>query len=239
MESGITNKIHVLCTRPVSEELVREAASKGVGIDVLSFIDTEPIESVEVQQEIENALILSATVVFTSMNAVEAVAEYLFDEQPAWRIYCMGNTTRQLVKKYFGEQSIVSTADSATALAEEIIGNETSEEIIFFCGDQRRDELPALLKKNNVEVNEIVVYHTITVPHKILKAYTAVLFFSPSAVESFFSANKGGDKTIFFAIGDTTAAAIKKHTANRVHVGDAPGKEALVRDMLSFFTADI
>jgi hypothetical protein len=32
-------------------------------VDILSFIDTEPIESVEVQQEIENALILSATVV--------------------------------------------------------------------------------------------------------------------------------------------------------------------------------
>jgi uroporphyrinogen-III synthase len=235
MESGSNNSIRVLCTRPIPGELVEEAAAKGIAVDVLSFIETEPIESVEVQQEIENALILSATVVFTSMNAVEAVAEFLFDEQPDWKIYCMGNTTRQLVKKYFGEQAIQSTAENATALAEKIVENEMPEEILFFCGDQRRDELPQLLKQQDVEVNEIVVYHTIAVPHKISRDYTAVLFFSPSAVESFFSANKAGDKMIFFAIGNTTALAIKKHTANRVLIGDAPGKEELVKDMISFF----
>jgi uroporphyrinogen-III synthase len=235
MESGSNNSIRVLCTRPIPVELVEEAAAKGIAVDVLSFIETEPIESVEVQQEIENALILSATVVFTSMNAVEAVAEYLFDEQPDWKIYCMGNTTRQLVKKYFGEQAIQSTAENATALAEKIVENEMPEEVLFFCGDQRRDELPQLLKQQDVEVNEIVVYHTIPVPHKLSTDYTAVLFFSPSAVESFFSANKAGDKTIFFAIGNTTALAIKKHTANRVLIGDAPGKEELVKDMISFF----
>ena len=235
MESGGSNKIQVLCTRPIPQDLIEEAAAKGITVDVLSFIDTEPIESVEVQQEIENALILSATVVFTSMNAVEAVAEFLFDEQPDWKIYCMGNTTRQLVKKYFGEGSIQSTAENATALAEKIIENEMPEAVLFFCGDQRRDELPQLLKQQDVEVNEIVVYHTIPVPHKLSKDYTAVLFFSPSAVESFFSANKAGEKTIYFAIGNTTASAIKTHASNRVLVADAPGKEALVKDMISFF----
>lgn len=236
MESGKSNKIQVLCTRPIPDDLVEEAASKGIVVDVLSFIDTEPIESVEVQQEIENALILSAIVVFTSMNAVEAVAEFLFDEQPDWKIYCMGNTTRQLVKKYFGERSIQSTAENAIDLAEKIIENEMPEEVLFFCGDQRRDELPQLLKQHDVEVNEIVVYHTIPVPHKLLKDYNAVLFFSPSAVESFFSANKAGEGTIYFAIGNTTASAIKIHATNRVFVADAPGKEALVKDMISFFT---
>jgi uroporphyrinogen-III synthase len=236
MESGVNNTIQVLCTRPIPEDLVAEAAAKNIRIDILSFIDTEPIESVEVQQDIENALILSATVVFTSMNAVEAVAEFLFDEQPDWRIYCMGNTTRQLVKKYFGEKSIIDTADNATALAEKIIENEMPDEVIFFCGDQRRDELPQLLKDESVAVNEIVVYETIPVPHKLSKIYTAILFFSPSAVESFFSANRAEDKTIFFAIGNTTAAAIKKHCTNRVLVADAPGKEELVKDMISFFT---
>ncbi len=237
MESGANNKIHVLCTRPIAEGLVAEAAAKNIQIDILSFIDTAPIESVEVQQEIENALILSATVVFTSMNAVEAVAEFLFDEQPDWRIYCMGNTTRQLVKKYFGEKSIIDTAENATALAEKIIENEMPEEVIFFCGDQRRDELPQLLKEESVAVNEIVVYETIPVPHKLSKTYTAILFFSPSAVESFFSANRAEEKTIFFAIGNTTAGSIKSHCSNRVLVADAPGKDELVKDMISFFTA--
>lgn len=235
MGSGENKTIHVLCTRPIQEDLVADAAAKGIGLDVLSFIHTEPIESVEVQQEIENALILSVTVVFTSMNAVEAVAEFLFDEQPDWEIYCLGNTTRQLVKKYFGERSVAGTAEGATALAQKIIEDETTGSVLFFCGDQRRDELPQLLRQQDIEVNEIVVYQTIAVPHKLTKYYTAVLFFSPSAVESFFSVNKAADKTIFFAIGNTTASAIRKHTTNRVLVGEAPGKEELVKDMISFF----
>jgi uroporphyrinogen-III synthase len=47
-------------------------------------------------------------------------------------------------------------------------------------------ELPKLLKQQDVEVNEIVVYHTIPIPHKLSKITAAVLFFSPSAVESLF-----------------------------------------------------
>ena len=95
--SGMENQIKILCTRSVSPEMIGSAASMGIVIDTLPFITTEPIENIEVQQEIENALLLSTTVVFTSMNAVEAVAVFLSDAVPDWRIYCIGNTTRELV----------------------------------------------------------------------------------------------------------------------------------------------
>jgi hypothetical protein len=55
------------------------------------------------------------------MNAVDAVAAYLTDEQPNWQVYCIGFTTHQLVKKYFGPQVIVGVAENAAALAEKII----------------------------------------------------------------------------------------------------------------------
>ena len=230
------NKIQVLCTRPVAAELVQEAAAKGIAIDMLSFIETAPIKSVEVQQEIENVLNLTATVVFTSMNAVEAVAEFLIDEQPEWKIYCIGNTTRRLVKKYFGEHSIAGTADSAAALAEVIIEEGIAKKVYFFCGDQRREELPQILKQNNTALYEIVVYQTMAVPHKISKLYAGILFFSPSAVESFFLVNKSIEKTIFFSIGETTSAAIKKYTSNKIILADEPGKEELLRNMMEFFS---
>jgi len=230
------NSIQILCTRPVGETLIEEAGRKGISIDTLSFIETAPIENVEVQQEIEAALVLSATVVFTSMNAVEAVAEFLFDEQPDWKIYCIGNTTRELVEKYFGEMAIAATAASAAELADIIIGDYNTDEVIFFCGDQRRDELPQKLRDNDIEVNEIVVYQTIPVPHKIRKSYKGILFFSPSAVESFFSANKISNGTVLFAIGNSTAETIKKYTANKVIIADTPGKEELIRKMMEYFT---
>jgi len=230
------NKIFILSTRPIDAPLINEAKHQNIEIDILSFIETVPIRSIEVQQEIENALLKSSAVVFTSMNAVEAVANELDGHQPDWRIYSIGNTTRQLVKKYFGEEAIAGTAESAAELAELIVEEDNSDDIFFFCGEQRRDELPDILRNNDIDVNEIVVYQTIQVKHKIEKTYHGILFFSPSAVQSFFSNNKISDKTILFAIGNTTATEIKKYTNNKIITGDEPGKENLVTEMIRYYT---
>ena len=230
------NKISILSTRPIDESLIKEAGQLNIEIDVLSFIETEPIKSIETQEEIKNALLKSSAVVFTSMNAIEAIANELNGQQPDWRIYTLGNTTKQLVKKYFSEEMIAGTADSAKELAELIVEKDNSDELLFFCGDQRRDELPAILQNNNIRVNEIVVYRTIAIKNKIDKTYEGILFFSPSAVQSFFSDNKISDQTVLFAIGNTTANEIKEYTKNKIIIGDKPGKEDLVRKMIRFYS---
>jgi Uroporphyrinogen-III synthase len=230
------DKIHILSTRPLPAGLTEEARQLGIWIDETSFIETEPIRSVEVQQEIEQALIKFTAVVFTSMNAVEAVTEELDGALPEWKIFCIGNTTREVVEKYFGENTIAGTADNALALAEEIIQDEEIDEVTFFCGDQRRDELPDALRQNDIEVIEVVVYNTIPIPQKIEKNYHGILFFSPSAVESFFKKNKIPDQTYLFAIGNTTAATIKKYTTNKIIIAKEPGKENLVRQMMEYYS---
>jgi len=236
MPSEMQNRIHILCTRPLNDTLTSEAKQAGIDIDQLPFIETVPIESIDVQQEIEQALLQTATVVFTSMNAVEAVALYQEEMEPAWEIYCMGGTTNKLVEKYFGKNKIAGTANDAASLAELIAADRFNDEVIFFCGDQRRAELPSILALYDMEVNEIVVYQTIAVPHKIDKSYHGILFFSPSAVASFFQKNKLPVTTILFAIGNTTANEIKKYTSNTIIISDEPVKENMVSKMIEYFT---
>lgn len=228
--------IHILCTRPVDESRIEEAKQKGIALDVLSFIETESIKTIEVQQEIEWVSVQEATVVFTSMNAVEAVTEMLDGHIPQWSIYCMGYKTKQLITDYFGEEAISGTADNAAELADEIIENEEPEEVIFFCGNQRRDELPGKLHKHHIDVNEIVVYETVAIEHTVDNTYDAVLFFSPSAAESFFKKNKLTGKTIVFAIGNTTAQTVSKFCSNKVIISKLPGKEELVEQALAYFS---
>ncbi len=228
--------IHILSTRPVDESKIKDAGKKGIALDVLSFIETEAIQTIEVQQEIEWASVQEATVVFTSMNAVEAVTEMLDGHIPEWRIYCMGYKTKQLITDYFGEDTIAGTADNAAELADEIIENEDPEEVIFFCGNQRRDELPGKLQKQQINVNEIVVYETIAVEHTVEKMYDAILFFSPSAAESFFKKNKLNTKTIVFAIGNTTAQTVSRFCSNKVIISKLPGKDELVDQAVQYFT---
>lgn len=228
--------INILSTRPIDPSLIETAGTKGIFIEVRSFIETTPVQSTDLAQEIENVLSRSATVVFTSMNAVDAVAKYLNGHKPHWKIYSIGTTTSQLVKKHFGENSIAGTAYNAADLAGLIVKDRETDKVIFFCGNQRRDELPQILSNNNIAVTEIEVYKTTAVPHKINRNYNGILFFSPSVVESFFSNNSINHQTILFVIGNTTAEAIKPFTNNRIIISSTPGKENLAEQMIEYFT---
>lgn len=227
-----------MSTRPLSEEIIEAALERGVEIKVLSFIDTAPIQTTEVIEEIEHVSTQVASVVFTSMNAVEAVANVIQGERPEWNIYCIGNSTRTLVQRYFGEVFVTATANDAASLAETIIEEGTAEEVYFFCGDQRRNELPEMLQDAGIEVNEIVVYETIETPHRLNDEFAAVLFYSPSAVNSFFRYNRLGEHTLAFAIGKTTAATIQQFSRNRIVIADEPGKDQLAWKAVEMLNGD-
>lgn len=229
------NKINILSTRPVDKSLLQEARAKNMVLDTLSFIETEAIQTIEIQQEVEQVSIQFATVVFTSMNAVESVTGMLDGHIPNWNIYCIGYRTKELIEKYFGETAIAGTADSAMELAELIIEEDATDEVVFFCGDQRRQELPSKLHEHNINVIEITVYQTIPINHTIEKEYDGVVFFSPSAVDSFFKKNKLPAKTIVFAIGITTEQTIRKYCSNKIIVSRLPGKEKLVEQAMGYF----
>jgi uroporphyrinogen-III synthase len=229
------NRIQILSTRPLHETLLQEAKQAGIDIDELSFIETNPIQSPTLQSEIDEALQQSITAVFTSMNAVEAVADQIKEKKTNWKIYCIGTTTQQLVVNYFGQDAIAGTANDAAALAKLIIEDQPKGKLLFFCGDQRRDELPEILQQNSIKLKEIIVYQTTAIQHRIQKLYEGILFFSPSGVESFFSNNQLTKKTILFAIGNTTAKEIKKHSNNQIVISNEPGKENLARKMMEYF----
>jgi uroporphyrinogen-III synthase len=229
------NKINILSTRPLNQKLIEEAAGKNIFIECISFIETEMIVDNVLKEQI---LLLSnhqITVVFTSMNAVEIVAKYLDNIKPNWKIFCIGSATKDLIKIHFGESSIAETADSASVLADKIILHNNISSVIFFCGNQRRHELPEKLLQHKIEVKEIEVYKTIALAEKINVDYNAIIFYSPSTVESFFSVNKVNQQTILFAIGNTTAGEIKKYSTNKIIVAENISKKLLAEQSINFF----
>ena len=146
----MANKISILSTRPLETALLEAAKAKDIQIDIVSFIDTTPIENSGIKEEISKILKQPASVVFTSMNAVNTVAAYINGNTPDWNIFCIGQTTRQLAAKYFGEQSIQTVGNNASELADQMIGNKSVKQVVFFCGDQRREELPRKLRQNGI-----------------------------------------------------------------------------------------
>jgi uroporphyrinogen-III synthase len=233
------NKISILSTRPLQVEFINKASENNIEIEIISFIETKAIEEDSLKERILHLSHHQLTVVFTSMNAVEGVLLSLSNKKTDWKIFCIGSTTKKLVEENFGENSIDGTADSANSLADVIINQKNISSVIFFCGDKRRDELPDKLAKHNIEVNEIEVYKTLETPHLITKNYDAILFYSPSAVSSFFSVNKINEQTVLFAIGSTTANEIKKYSDNKIIVGNEPEKKLLAGEAIKYFDSII
>ncbi|WP_291870568.1 hydroxymethylbilane synthase [Maribacter sp.] len=163
-------------------------------------------------------------VIFTSKNGIEALiqnvtaGELQFDN-----IYCVGRKTKRLIEKRIGE--VTFSAPNAKKLAEYLADNLETKEVTYFCGDIRLDELPTLLAENNIEVTEIEAYKTTLAPREVEKDTKAILFFSPSGVQSYMQINDT-NKTAY-CIGETTAEEARKHFTE-VKVADMRTVESVV-----------
>jgi uroporphyrinogen-III synthase len=226
-----TSSIYLLSTAALSPELVEEAAQKGMMLEAEAYISIEPVLGEALGARIMELGRQPLVAVFTSTNAVEAIGR---TGGWGWMIFCTSGATQRLVAERFGADAIAGTADSAAGLAAQII-RVAPDAVYFFCGDQRRDELPDLLKETGLTIHEVVVYRTLLTPRKAKRDYAGIAFFSPSAVESYFSLNTVADDVTLFAIGRTTAAAIQARCSCPVIISDRPGKDALIHTMTDHF----
>lgn len=228
------NKIQILSTKLIGTPLTGLQSTACFSIDEIPFIETEAIDNPGIEKKIIELSKQNLTVIFTSANAVKAIKKYL-PSQLDWKIFCIGHKTKNIVAETFGESNIIGTADYGEQLAAKVIKHPLPGRTVFFSGNQRRDVLPAILNLNGIELEELVVYNTIEKPQALSKTYDAILFFSPSAVRSFFTDNTISTKTQIFAIGDTTANEIKLFTKLPVITSRHPDIEELLQHVINHF----
>ena len=133
------------------------------------------------------------------------------------------------------------SAQNSTALAAEIkAGPEPLRQrpTVFFCGDRRMPGLPAAFKELEIPLEELVCYKTTCSPSNLNGDFAGFLFFSPSAVDCFFTHNASVNQSaVLFAIGETTAKSITKYCNNKVIVAPEPSETALLNEVKIYFEA--
>ncbi|SDQ16617.1 uroporphyrinogen-III synthase [Flagellimonas zhangzhouensis] len=165
--------------------------------------------------------------IFTSKNAVAAFLNQVKDvELSNFNTFCVGEKTKSLLEE--NGLKVIKMAENATELAKNIIINHKNEGFLFLCGNKRRDELPELLTKNNIQFKELEVYRTEVNPKAFQRNFDGILFFSPSGIRSFLLENKIGNSTLF-CIGDTTANEAKKHSKNVIIANKPTVENVLVQ----------
>ena len=176
---------------------------------------------------------INDNLIFTSQNAVKAVANHP-DVQEIRRnpVFCVGERTADLLDEL--GFTVQESAENAAALAKIMTTDYVSESFTFFSGNLRMETLPEQLKVAGIDYNEIEVYETILMPKRIETPVEGILFFSPSAVESYLQANTITNE-MCFCIGKTTAEALEKITQDII-IANHPTVENVIIQCLNHYS---
>lgn len=184
---------------------------------------------------------INENLIFSSQNAAQSVLLHSKVEGlKSKNVFGVGIKTKALLEE--NGFNVVVYVDYASDLAEIITLIYSNESYTFFSGNLRKETLPKALVAAKIKFNEIQVYETSLTPQKIPTPnpskggearFDGILFFSPSAIESYLKENKIKNE-ICFCIGETTASALETITRNII-VADQPSVENVIEDVIEEF----
>jgi len=206
---------------------------------VLTDVGFEVLESnfIEVETKIFELNGIKDNLIFTSQNAVRSFLTHpQFEENKSGlqlkKAFCVGVKSKTILTDAGFE--VVAYADYASDLAEIISLIYANGSYTFFSGNLRKETLPLVLKNAGIEFNEIEVYETQLKPHKIKEAVDAILFFSPSGVESYLKDNPI-KKELCFCIGETTAEALENKHIKNIIIAEFPSVENVITEVKEYY----
>jgi uroporphyrinogen-III synthase len=181
-------------------------------------------------------------VAFTSPRGARAVVERLASRGLQWprtspAVWAGGTSTRAELEKSLGGVRVLQPEESAglgaaEGLARAMLVAGTSGPVLFACGAQRRDELPALLRAKGVQVEEVECYRMILAPLAEARATAGaggwLVVASPSVVALLVRAATSPDRPNLIAVGPTTAAAARAAGWIPAAVADEPSVAGLI-----------
>jgi uroporphyrinogen-III synthase len=173
---------------------------------------------------------IAADVVLTSSTAVRAfalLAAKILLPVANCRVHCLAHATRNAAER--AGFCIASTAPDARTLAMEILKTPGIRSVTHVCGSRRLTDLSDTLQGAGVAVTDVVAYQTELTPLKLTAPFDGILFFSPSAIDSFCMANETNPAPCF-CIGQTTAQHARQRGFPNIYAA-AGATEAALTDL--------
>ncbi|OJV53473.1 MAG: hypothetical protein BGO31_00975 [Bacteroidetes bacterium 43-16] len=224
----MSKEIRVLSTKALRASNLQHLTDKGASVVTRSFI------RIEFPAVIDLPPAEKVNVIITSANAVAALMR-IREQLPVFHeVYCIAGRTEALVREHLAYTGSIIARPYASELLIPIIQSEQTIPLWFFKGDKALPTIPDGLNHAGISFKAIEVYRNVALPHVLKEDFSAILFLSPSAVESFLQHNIIPDNTITFAIGKTTAAALKPF-AKQVVICESPTEGSLVAAVVNYF----
>lgn len=221
----MTKQINILSTKKLLPNQKQVLLDANISLIEEDFIETK-IKNFELSKVNDN-------LIFTSQNAVQSVLQHSkCNELKSKNVFSVGMKTKDLLTE--NGFNVVAYTGYASDLAEIISLIYSKESYTFFSGNLRRDVLPNTLKENEITFNEIEVYETNITSKKITNKLDGILFFSPSAVESYLKLNTIKEE-MCFCIGETTAEALENKKIKNIIIADKPSVENVITEVIEYY----
>ena len=221
----MTKQINILSTKkllPIQKQVLLEG---NIHLFEEDFIETK-IKNFELSKVNDN-------LIFTSQNAIQSILKHpKCDELKTKNVFSVGMKTKDLLTE--NGFNVIAYSGYASDLAEIISLIYNKESYTFFSGNLRRDILPNTLKENGITFNEIEVYETNVTSKKIKDKLDGILFFSPSAIESYLKMNNIKEE-ICFCIGETTAEALENKRIKNIIIASSISIDSVIEDCADYF----
>lgn len=218
--------MRLLLTRPLEQcaSWKKRLEAQGHEVFLLPLIQIVPPKDsgVALREALKNVE-RYAGLVFTSQNAVRAVAPHLKNPPEKLQMIAVGKETQTLAQKMGWRVETPEKGEGVEGLTAFFAEKEIrGKKFLHPTAPIGKKELAAALARQGAKVTAVEAYQTLPSPvtaaqirDVLQKGIDAIFFFSPSAVEVFFEKIAAADpllkKRKWMAIGSTTARAIGAH----------------------------
>ena len=179
---------------------------------------------------------IADNLIFTSQNSVISVLNSSeIESLKSKPVFCVGIKTKGLLEK--NGFKVLEFTNYAAELVE-ILGSKYSDrKYTFFSGNLRHETIPQGLKNHNISFKEIEVYKTVLSPQQIKSSAEAILFFSPSGVDSYLTKNSFEENQQYFCIGTTTSQALtdRNVSENQIHIATVQTVENTIIQVINYY----
>ena len=225
----------MLSTKTLDPAALQYAQTQHLELTCIDFIETSglPFNTTDLDTTTFD------TVAFTSANAVQ----YFFDNKNATALLAnklvfalQGKTAEALAARNI---QIAGTAPSAAELAEVIISGNSVKSVLHICGNLKLTALEDALTFSGITYRYLLVYQTVKQGgKKVNDDFDAILFFSPSGVDSFLIENDLSSDVTCCCIGQTTAGVLKQRTGrNNIILPKEPTPTAMLAAVAAYLKA--
>ena len=216
------NKPLILSTKKLDVVLRKRIVQNGLAYMEYDAIQVKPLSF--------ESPALTDYIIFSSKNAVKTVLKNGFPLANA-HVLCVGEQSKALLfKNGIKTTKTVKNMEELVIFIEKMTNNAS---FLHFCGNRRLPVLANKMKDWKCNFREVVVYQTELTNTKIEAAPDAILFFSPSGVESHQNQNDITNAHCF-CIGNTTATAFRQ-TPKSIQAVKNASMEQVVAKAIHYF----